>query len=156
MRFVPLKTVIQQARLSWHRAREGYMTESLAIGNRIRGLLAEFGVVIKLSNAALRRWLADPDTVTSPSELVELIRDLAEHWAAIGKRVVQCDRRIESHDRADERCVRIRSIIGIGPLTADALVATIRDAKEFKNGRQLSAWLGLVPTQHSSGRHRAP
>ncbi len=69
------------------------------------------------------------------------------------ERVVKCDRRIEAHARLDERCIRVRSIIGIGPLTADALVATFGDAKEFKNGRQLSAWLGLVPTQHSSGGH---
>ena len=153
MRFVPLKSVDQQARLSWHRVREGYKVEGLAIGNRIRGLLAEFGVVITPSDAALRRWLADLDSVSLPSELIELIRDLAEHWDTVRERVVKCDRRIESHARADERCVRVRSIIGIGPLTADALVATIGDAKEFKNGRQLSAWLGLVPTQHSSGGH---
>ena len=153
MRFVPLKSVDQQARLSWHRAREGYKVEGLAIGNRIRGLLAEFGMVITPSDAALRRWLADLDNVSLPSELVELIRDLAAHWDAVRERVVKCDHRIESHARLDERCVRVRAIIGIGPLTADALVATIGDAKDFKNGRQLSAWLGLVPTQHSSGGH---
>lgn len=153
MRFVPLKSVDQQVRLSWHRAREGYKVESLAIGNRIRGLLAEFGVVITPSDAALRRWLADLGNVSLPSELIELIRDLAAHWEAVVKRVITCDRRIESHARADERCVRVRSIIGIGPLTADALVATIGTGIEFKNGRQLSAWLGLVPRQYSSGGH---
>jgi len=153
MRFVPLKSVDRQVRLSWHRVREGYKVESLAIGNRIRGLLAEFGVVIAPSDAALRRWLVDLGSVSLPSELIELIRDLSEHWDSVRERVVTCDRRIEAHARADERCVRVRSIIGIGPLTADAVVATIGDAKEFKNGRQLSAWLGLVPTQHSSGGH---
>ena len=153
MRFVPLKSVDQQARLSWHRVREGYKTEGLAIGNRIRGLLAEFGVVITPSDTALRRWLADLDSVSLPGELIELIRDLAKHWDSVRERVVTCDRRIEAHARVDERCVRVRSIIGIGPLTADALVATIGDAREFKNGRHLSAWLGLVPTQHSSGGH---
>jgi transposase len=153
MRFVPVKSVDQQARLSWHRVREGYKVEGLAIGNRIRGLLAEFGVVVAPSDAALRRWLADLDRASLPSELRELIRDLAEHWGAVRGRLARCDQRIESHARLDDRCVRMRSIIGIGALTADALVATIGDAKEFRNGRQLSAWLGLVPTQHSSGGH---
>ena len=153
MRFVPLKSVDQQARLSWHRAREGYKTEGLAIGNRIRGLLAEFGVVITPSDTALRRWLADLDSVSLPIEFVELIRDLAAHWDSVRERVVKCDRRIDAHARADVRCIRVRAIIGIGPLTADALVATIGDVKEFKNGRHLSEWLGLVPTQHSSGGH---
>ncbi len=74
MRFVPLKSVDQQARLSWHRVREGYKTEGVAIGNRIRGLLAEFSVVITPSDAALRRWLADLDSISLPSELIELIR----------------------------------------------------------------------------------
>jgi len=153
MRFVPLKSLDQQVRLSWHRVREGYKAEGLAIGNRIRGLLAEFGVVIAPSDAALRRGLADLDAVSLPSELIELIRDLAAHWEAVVKRVITCDRRIEAHARADERCVRVRSIIGIGALTADALVATIGSGIEFKNGRQLAAWLGLVPRQHSSGGH---
>lgn len=153
MRFVPLKSIDQQVRLSWHRVREGYKVEGLAIGNRIRGLLAEFGVVIAPSDAALRRWLADLDGVSLPVELIELIRGLSEHRDAVRKRMDDCDRRIEAHARLDERCVRVRSLIGIGPLTADAVVATIGAAKEFKNGRQLSAWLGLVPTQYSSGGH---
>src|SRR5690606_4756120 len=144
MRFVPLKSIDQQVRLSWHRVREGYKVEGLAIGNRIRGLLAEFGVAIAKSDAALRRWLADLDGVSLPVEWIELIRGLSEHWDAVRKRVDEGDRRIEAHARLDERCVRIRSIIGIGALTADAVVATIGEAKAFKNGRQLSAWLGLV------------
>ncbi|SFN72046.1 IS110 family transposase [Dokdonella immobilis] len=154
MRFVPLKSVDQQVRLSWHRVREGYKAEGLAISNRLRGLLAEFGLVIAPSDAALRRWLADLDAVSLPVELIELVRDLAEHWQAVQQRVAHCDRRIEAHAQSDERCVRVRSLVGIGPLTADAVVATIGEGKEFKNGRQLAAWLGLVPTQHSSGGRR--
>lgn len=153
MRFVPVKDVDQQVRLSWHRAREGYKTESLAIGNRIRGLLAEFGVVIAPSDAALRRWLADLESASLPAGLIALISDLAEHWKAVARRLDACDRRIEAHARADERCVRVRALIGIGPLTADAVVATIGRAREFSNGRQLAAWLGLVPSQYSSGGH---
>jgi transposase len=154
MRFVAIKSIDQQARLSWHRVREGYKAESLAIGNRVRGLLAEFGLVVAPSEAALRCALADIDKEPAlPAELLALIRGLSEHWTDLRKRMATCDTRIEAHAKADVHCVRVRSIIGIGPITADALVASIGSAKEFKNGRQLAAWLGLVPTQHSTGGH---
>ncbi|WP_297919390.1 IS110 family transposase [Metallibacterium sp.] len=154
MRFVPVKGVEQQARLAWHRVREGYKTEALAIGNRLRGVLAEFGIVIANSDAALRRALADLDQDTAlPAEMKELLRDLSAHWAQVRDRIAACDARIEAHAKADARCVRLRALVGIGPLTADAVVASVGSAKEFKNGRQLAAWLGLVPTQHSSGGH---
>ena len=154
MRFVAVKSIDQQARLSQHRVREGYKVESLAIGNRLRGLLAEFGIVAAKSEPALRAALADLARNTGlPMAMKELIGDLADHWRQIRNRIAACDARIQAHARADERCVRLRSIIGIGPLTADAMVASVGAAKDFKNGRQLAAWLGLVPTQHSSGGH---
>jgi transposase len=154
MRFIPAKSVDQQARLSWHRVREGYKVESLAVGNRLRGLLAEFGIAVAKSELALRTVLAELDQATElPIEMNALIGDLAAHWQQIRERIDACDARIEAHARADERCVRLRSIIGIGPITADAMVASVGSAKEFKNGRQLAAWLGLAPTQHSTGGH---
>ncbi len=154
MRFVPVKDVDQQARLAWHRVREGYKTESLAIGNRLRGLLAEFGIVVTLGDAALRRALADLDKQTAlPGEFKELIRGLEAHWAQVRLAFDACDARIDVHARADECCVRLRAIIGVGPITADAIVASVGAAQAFRNGRQLAAWLGLVPTQHSSGGH---
>ena len=151
MRFVPVKDVDQQARLAWHRVREGYKTESLAIGNRLRGLLAEFGIVVAQSDVALRRVLADLDQAALPGEFKELIRGLQAHWAQVRTALDACDARVEAHARGDARCVRLRAIIGVGPITADAMVASVGSAHEFKNGRQLAAWLGLVPTQHSSG-----
>jgi len=154
MRFVPVKDVDQQAWLSWHRVREGYKVESLAIGNRIRGLLAEFGVIVAQGDLALRRRLADLDAqIGLPAEFRELLRDLADHWKQLRVRLDACDARIEAHAREDERCVRLRAIIGIGSITADAAVATVGNAREFKQGRQMAAWLGLIPTQHSSGGH---
>ena len=154
MRFVPVKNVDQQARLSWHRVREGYKAESLAIGNRLRGLLAEFGIVVAKSDLALRRALTELDQHTAlPDEFKELIRSLATHWAQVRTAIDACDARIDAHARMDERCVRLRAIVGIGPITADAVIATLGWAKDFRNGRQLAAWLGLVPTQHSSGGH---
>ena len=152
MRFVPVKTIDQQARLSWHRVREGYKVESLAIANRLRGLLAEFGIVVAQRDVALRQTLADLDAHSHlPADFKELLRALSEHWATVRAAMATCDGRIEAHARRDARCVRLRELIGVGPLTADAMVASIGSAREFKNGRQLAAWLGLVPSQHSSG-----
>ena len=88
-----------------------------------------------------------------PGEFKELLQELRAHWARAHEMIDGCDARIAAHARDDERCVRLRAIIGIGPITADAAVATIGSAHEFRNGRQLAAWLGLVPTQHSSGGH---
>lgn len=154
MRFVPVKTVEQQARLSCHRVREDYKAEGLSIGNRLRGLLAEFGIVVAKSDLALRRVLADLDQCTAvPGEMRELLRDLSAHWAQVRTAVDTCGARIDAHARMDERCIRLRAIVGIGAITADAAIATLGDAKDFRNGRQVSAWLGLVPTQHSSGGH---
>ena len=151
MRFVPVKTVDQQVRLSWHRVREGYKADALATSNRLRGLLAEFGVVIPQSDAALHRALADLDALSLPPALVELLRDVDAHWQQLQARIADADRRIQSHAKADDACTRLRAIIGVDPITADAVVATIGSAQDFKNGRQFAAWLGLVPMQHSSG-----
>jgi transposase len=153
MRYVPVKDVDQQARLAWHRVREGYKTESVALDNRLRGLLAEFGLVVATGERALRRLLADLDTQALPAELRELIHEVSAHWAQVRERVAACDARIAAHAREDARCVRLRAIVGVGPITADAIVASVGSATDFRNGRQLAAWLGLVPTQHSSGGH---
>ena len=151
MRLVPVKTVDQQVRLSRHRVREGYKTEALATSNRLRGLLAEFGVVVPQRDAALRRTLAGLDALSLPSSLVELLRQVDTHWQQLQAHIADADRRIQAHAKADEACTRLRAIIGIGPITADAVVATIGSAQSFANGRQFAAWLGLVPMQHSSG-----
>jgi transposase len=154
MRFVPVKSIDQQARLSWHRVREGYKVEHLAVANRLRGLLAEFGIVVAKRDAVLRAVLADAHALNAlPASLRELLRGLVEHWQSLKRRIDACDAHIAEQGSSDGRCQRVRAIIGIGPITADAVVATIGSAREFKKGRQLAAWLGLVPTQHSSGGH---
>jgi transposase len=152
MRFVPVKSVDQQARLAWHRVREGYKVEGLAISNRLRGILAEFGVVIAVGDAALRTALQDPNVVGKlPAMLHLLLSDLYQHWQQVRQRLDACEAGISAHAKADMRSTRVQRIIGVGPLTADAIVASVGNGQEFKNGRQLSAWLGLTPTQHSSG-----
>ena len=152
MRFVPVKTVDQQARLSWHRVREGYKVEGLAIGNRLRGLLAELGIVIARGDAAVRRALSDDAVRTQlPDMLRDAIDGLAGHWQQVQERLAECDKRIQQHARVDVRSRRAQQLLGVGPLTADAMVASIGNGREFNNGRQLASWIGLVPVQHSSG-----
>ena len=151
MRFVPVKSIDQQARLAEHRVREGYKADALAASNRLRGILAEFGIVVARSDAALRRLLAGLDELLLPASTREALDQLQRHWSALREHEATCSRRILAQSHDDERCTRLRRIIGIGPLTADALVATIGNGHDFRNGRQLAAWLGLTPSQHSSG-----
>ena len=151
MRFVAVKSEAQQVRLCWHRVREGYKKDALALRNRLRGLLAEFGVVPAPSVTALKRALADLDSYHLPDSLQRLIRMQQEHLAAIEIGMTECDARISAQAKADERCERIRELTGIGPVTADAVVASVGNAAEFKNGRQFAAWMGLTPTQFGSG-----
>jgi transposase len=151
MRFVPVKTIDQQARLAEHRVREGYKTEHLAAGNRLRGVLAEFGLVVAQSDAALAQRLADLSTLALPPTIGSLLAELSRHWQQLREQIRVCDTRIAASARRDERCRRLQQMIGVGPLTADALVATIGDGRDFRNGRQLAAWLGLTPSQHSTG-----
>ena len=151
MRFVPVKTIEQQARLALHRVREGDKTEHLAVGNRLRGLLAEFGIIVAQSDAALARTLADLDALPLPAAIVPVLAELTTHWHALRERIRAGDARIAAMARSDARCRRLQAMTGVGPLTADALVATIGDGRDFKNGRQLAAWLGLTPAQHSTG-----
>jgi transposase len=155
MRFVAVKTVDQQARLSWHRVREGYKSENLEVMNRLRGLLAEFGIVVAKSQIALRRAL--PQIIEReelPRGFVEVLQGLREHWQQIQARLQMCDQRIEVHARGDERCCRVRKLTGIGSITSDAVVASVGDGRDFKHGRQMAAWIGLVPRQDSSGGHQ--
>ena len=155
MRFVAVKTVDQQSRLSWHRVREGYKSENLEVMNRIRGLLAEFGIVMAKSEIALRRALPQIlEREQLPGEFVELLQGLREHWQQIQTRRQQCTERIQSRAQSDERCRRVRALTGIGPITSDAVVASIGDGHDFKHGRQMAAWMGLVPQQDSSGGHQ--
>jgi len=151
MRFVPVKSVDQQARLSEHRIREGFKADALAASNRIRGILAEFGIIVARSDAALRQRLAGLDDLPIPASTRTALEDVQQHWLALRAREAVCSQRILAQAREDERCRRLQQIIGVGPLTADALVASVGQARDFRNGRQLAAWLGLTPSQHSSG-----
>jgi len=153
MRFVPLKTVEAQAILSWHRARQGWIEERNALVNRLRGLLAEFGIVIARSANRLRKALpALTDTTTPlPAALRPLVIEAIEQLRALDARLARCDAEVAAHARSDPAAQRLRQMLGVGPLTSSAVPAAVADARVFRNGRQFSAWLGITPKQHSSG-----
>lgn len=154
MRFVPIKTVEQQALLGLHRARQGFVVARTAQANQIRGLLAEFGIVAPRGIVYLERKmpevLEDAENALPPASR-ELFDRLYRHLQHLDGQVKELEVQIKAWHREDSASLRLQSIPGIGPLTASALVASVGDAKTFKNGRQLAAWLGLVPRQESSG-----
>ncbi len=154
MRFVPVKTAEQQALLAVHRLREGYKEERAACVNRIRGLLAEFGLVFPKSPEALR--LALPDALEDAANELPTIARLALQraqlqWLELDCHIAWCDERIAAHVRSDEQAKLALQLCGVGPVTASALVCTVGDFRQFKNGAQFGSWLGLVPSQNSSG-----
>jgi transposase len=154
MRFVPLKTPAQQAMLAIHRLREGYKEERTACINRIRGLLAEFGLVFAQTPEVLRRELSDviEDATNDLPALVRMaLREAHLHWLELECHMTWCDERIEAHVRTDEQAQVAVQLCGVGPVTASALVAAVGDFKQFRSAHQFSAWLGLVPRQNSSG-----
>jgi transposase len=152
MRFVSIKTLEQQAVLSEHRVRQSFVYARTAQANQIRGLLAEFGLVIPKGITHLTK---DVPLLLEASELPETFRRLIDgllaHFREINRQVDELEAKIKAWHRSNETSRKLEKIPGIGPLGASALVASIGDAKSFKNGRQLAAWLGLVPRQHSTG-----
>lgn len=150
MRFVPVKSAEQQAVLALHRVRRGFLTERTALINRIRGLLAEFGVVLAQQAQTVRRQ-AQAAAETLPPLARRAIEDLLEHLRGLDGRVAAYDEALGAQARGQEPARRLMQIRGVGPTTASAIVATVGNAREFKNGRQFAAWIGLVPRQHSTG-----
>jgi len=150
MRFVPVKTVEQQALLTLHRVRLGYVEERTATINRIRGLLAEFGVVLAQRAIEVRRGAAAV-LEALPILAARAVRDLLAHVSVLDERIEEYERELKAHARQDERARRLQQLSGVGPIGASAIVASVAEGHEFKNGRQFAAWLGLTPKQHSSG-----
>lgn len=154
MRFVPVKNLEQQTVLSLHRARQGFVKARTAQANQIRGLLGEFGVTLPQGISQIARHL--PDILEDagnglPDLLRQLIARLFAHFTDLHRQAVELEAQIEAWHRASPASRRLAEIPGIGPITASALVASVGDARSFVNGRQLAAWLGLVPRQHSTG-----
>jgi len=153
MRFVPIKTTSQQDVLTIHRARELAIKNRTAQANQIRGFLSEYGVLIPQGVNKIKR-LAEiiemNDEKLTPI-IKKLITQLYEQFQAYDAQVDGFDRQIKELVKHDVICKEVQKMAGIGPIIASAIVATVGDAKAFKNGREVSAWLGLTPKQYSSG-----
>jgi transposase len=154
MRFVPVKTAPMQAVLAVHRARQGFVGARTAQGNQIRGLLAEFGIVIPKGIGHIAKRL--PEILEDgenglPGMMRELLQRLGENLKDMDKQVGELERQIRLWHRENEPSCKLEAIAGFGPLTASAFVATVGDAKNFKNARQVPAWLGMVPRHEGTG-----
>jgi len=154
MRFVPIKSVEQQDIQNLHRQRERIKKARTALVNQVRGLLAEYGIVINKGIAAVRKGLPGiledaENGLTMRSR--ELFADLLEELRLLDERLKHSEKQIEASNRENEVCQRLDEILGVGPITASAAYAAAGDGKDFVNGRHFSAWIGLVPGQHSTG-----
>jgi transposase len=154
MRFVPIKRVEQQDLQALHRVRERLIKARTALVNEIRGLLSEYGIILPQGITKFRRFIAQT-LEAGQAQLTpcsrELFRQLYEEFLALDQRLASYDEQLTAMGQAHPECQRLQTIPGIGPISATALIAAIGDATQFKNGRQLAAWLGLVPREHSTG-----
>ena len=154
MRFVPIKSVEQQAILVLHRVRKGLIDERTAQINQLRGLLSEFGIVLPQGRYRFRHAL--PAVLESldngiPDLARGAFRDIAARLTTLDEQILAYDRQIDALARQSAVAQRIMAVGGVGALTATATLATIGDARHFKSGRQFAAWLGMTPRQHSTG-----
>jgi transposase len=154
MRFVALKSAAQQDIQAIHRVRQQLVKSRTGLANQVHGLLAEHGIVFRRGFAQLRRALPmileDQDNGLSVV-MRELLSEIGERLRFIDDRLHRYDLIIQRLFRHDERCQRVAAVEGIGPLTATALVAAVGNASEFRSGRELAAYLGLVPRHRASG-----
>lgn len=152
MRFVPVKSEEQQAVLLVHRARAELLRSRTGVINQLRGLLAEFGVTMPKGRYQLRALApARLQEAQLPTLAREVLGELNERIRSLDAQILAYDRRLEAMARQSRAAQRIMQIRGVGPISATAILASVADATLFRNGRQLAAWLGLVPRQYSTG-----
>jgi transposase len=154
MRFVPIKTPEQQSCLMLHRTRHLFIRQQTAVINAIRAHLAEFGIVAPVGRKGVEQLL-DVVADASDKRLPEIARTsilaLGTQLRTLKVQILNFDRQIMAWHRSNEASKRLDAIPGVGPALATALVASVADPKAFRSGRNFSAWIGLVPKQHSSG-----
>jgi transposase len=154
MRFVPVKSATQQAALLHHRARDLLVRQRTMLINALRGHLAEFGIIAPVGRQRvpdLLNLLLDADEADVPALAREGLRSLISELHSIEQRVEAIEAVIVREHKANPVSRRLATVPGIGPITASAISATITDPSAFRSGRELAAWIGLVPRQHSSG-----
>jgi len=154
MRSVPVKPADRQALQLLHRQRSGWIAERTALANRIRAMLLEFGVTIPKNLHQLRRhlpWVLEDAENGLPDRLRQLLCDLWEDLMRLDARLKAINAELDTYARTDPQTQLLLTIPGIGPIVATALISGIGDASAFRKGRDLAAWLGLVPRQYSTG-----
>jgi len=154
MRFVATKTPEQQSCLMLHRTRHLFIRQQTAVINAIRAHLAEFGIVAPVGRRGVEELLGVvADSLDQRvSEVARMcLAALGAHLRRLKEQILEFDRMIMAWHRSNETSMRLDAIPGVGPMLATALVAAVADPKAFRSGRNFSAWIGLVPRQHSSG-----
>ena len=154
MRFVPTKTPEQQSGLVLHRTRHLFIRQQTSVINAIRAHCAEFGITAPVGRRGveeLLRVVADPSDKRMPEVVRACLAALGNQLLNLKKQILDFDRMIMAWHRSNQTSKRLNCIPGVGPLLATALVASVADPKTFRSGRNFSAWIGLVPKQHSSG-----
>ena len=154
MRFVAIKTEEQQGALFLHRARDLVVRQRTQLSNMLRGLLGEFGIVIAQgigSAVKFAKAVLDGDRPSIPEVAIDVLTNLCNQMVALHLRILWYDKRILLEGRRNPQVMLLRTIPGVGPVTASAIVATAGDGHQFRNGREFAAWLGLTPINRSSG-----
>ena len=154
MRFVATKTPEQQSCLMLHRTRHLFIRQQTAVINVIRAHLTEFGIVAPVGRKGVEELfdvVADPGEKRVPEIARACLAALGAQLRRLKEQILEFDRIIMAWHRSNEASRRLDAIPGVGPILATALVASIADPKVFRSGRNFSAWIGLVPKQHSSG-----
>jgi len=154
MRFVPTKTPEQQSGLVLHRTRHLFIRQQTAVINAIRAHLAEFGIVAPVGRHGVEELLtvvAGPNDRRVPETARECLLALGTQLRRMKEQILEFDRLIRAWHRSNEMSMRLEGVPGVGPVLATALVAAVADPNSFRSGRNFSAWIGMVPKQHSSG-----
>jgi len=154
MRFVEIKTPEQQSIMTLHRVRQMLMRQRIQVSNAIRGHMGEFGRVAPIGRSGLGQLIgiaADPNEINLPEEVRAAVTMLALQLRVVNEQILELDRRVRASARATDVGRRLMEVPGVGPVLASAIVATVPDPRTFKSGRNLAAWIGLVPRQNSSG-----
>lgn len=154
MRFVAIKSREQQSAMMLHRVRLVLCRQRTQLSNALRAHLAEFGIVAPIGRLGLERLLevvADARDGRIPEEARACLQMLADQLTLVKAQILENDRRVMAHARSTELGVRLMEIPGVGPLLASAFIASVGDPSIFRTGRDLAAWIGLVPRQNSSG-----
>lgn len=154
MRFVHPKTEEQQIMAVCHRVRSGYVTERTAVMSRIGATLLEFGLSLPTGHAKMKQlfsWLANQRHVALPPLLIRELELMHRDYLHLNERIAEQDKKIKEWAKQNELCELLKSIPGVGDMVATSLVMEVGSGTQFKNGREMAAWMGLVPAQYSTG-----